>query len=204
MKTTGILVVLGTALAGCTSAPPAPPAPDEATRRPVNSGLGIELQACKASLAGARLALEEDARAAERLLVAAPPGASGTAGGRTNTVYIVPFRYAEHEIRLAEEDVQRLVADAKAAVSIQVRGRTDALRENSYDNALAAGRANAVMALLMRHGVDPAKVRLTYQGQGDGISPYTDEKNRALNRRAEVEIYRLPVEVVILANRRAP
>jgi outer membrane protein OmpA-like peptidoglycan-associated protein len=214
----GLLIVLAGALAGCASSPPAPPAPDESTRRPVNSNLGIELQGCQANLANTRLALDETARNAERTGSAmaqlaahcdrspgglAAPGASATASGRANTVYVLFFGYAQREIRLSEDDVNRLVVDARSASGIQVRGRTDATRDNAYDNALAAGRANAVFSLLVGHGVDPAKIRLTYQGFGDTISPNTDEKTRALNRRAEIEIYRLPPEVVIFANRDA-
>jgi outer membrane protein OmpA-like peptidoglycan-associated protein len=123
---------------------------------------------------------------------------------RANTVYLVYFKYAEQEVRLSEEDLNRLVADAKSAAGVQVRGRTDANLDNAADSALAAGRASAVFALLVGHGVDPAKIRLTYQGQGDAIAPNTDERSRALNRRAEIEIYRQAPELVSFASRVAP
>jgi outer membrane protein OmpA-like peptidoglycan-associated protein len=194
-------LLLASVLGGCASAPPAPPMPDEATRRPANSGLGIELQTCQANLANSRLVLEEDARAAGSQAAGLVSGGAAATDAHANTVYIIPFRYAERQIRLSEEDVQRLVADAKLASGIQVRGRTDASRETGFDNALAAGRTSAVFALLVAHGVDPAKIRMTYQGQGDGIAPNIGAKSRALNRRAEVEMYRLPPQVVIFANR---
>ena len=211
-------IIVAGALAGCASSPPAPPAPDESTRRPVNSGLGIELQSCQANLSNTRMALDETARSADRTGSAmaqlaahcgsasagtAAPGGTSAASGRANTVYVVFFKYAEHEIRLSEDELNRLVVDAKSASSVQVRGRTDATRDNAFDNALAARRANAVFSLLVGHGVDPGKIRLTYQGQGDTMSPNTDEKTRALNRRAEIEIYRAPPEVVIFASRDA-
>ena len=216
-------IIVGAALVGCASAPPSAPVPDEATRRPVNAGLGIDLQGCQANLANTRLTLEETVRNAERTgnamaqlaahcdADASPnrsramgkPGRMGTAGPSANGVYVLFFRYAEHEIRLTDDDVERLVADARTASAIQVRGRTDGTHESAFDNALAARRANAVFSLLVGHGVDPTKIRLTYQASGDAIAPYTNEKTRALNRRAEIEIYRAAPEVVVLAGHEA-
>jgi outer membrane protein OmpA-like peptidoglycan-associated protein len=208
-----LFLVAAGVLAGCASSPPVPPAPEEATRRPVNAGLGIELQTCQANLANSRLALDEadrtggaleqlgarcDRSGAARRAMGKAEGSGGT-GPTANAVYILFFGYAAHEIRLSDGEIDRLVADARTAAAIQVRGRTDATRDNAFDNALAAGRANAVFSLLVGHGVDPSKIRLTYQGAGDAIAPSGDEKARALNRRAEVEIYRQPVEVVVLA-----
>jgi len=213
-----LAIIVGAALVGCASTPPPVPVPDEATRRPVNTGLGIELQGCQANLANTRLELEETVRNAGRTgssmaqlaahcdadtspkQVMGKPGSVGAAGPTANGVYILFFRYAEHEIRLTDEEIDRLVADARTASAIQVRGRTDGTRDNSFDNALAARRAHAVFALLVEHGVDPNRIRLTYQGYGDGISPNTDEKTRALNRRAEIEIYRQLPDVVVFAS----
>lgn len=103
-----------------------------------------------------------------------------------------------HEIRLSEDEVDRLVADAQAASSIQVRGRTDASLDKRFDTLLGARRANAVLALPVNHGVDPTKIRVTHQGQGDLIAPNTEGKTRALNRRAEIKMYRAPAQAVVL------
>jgi hypothetical protein len=204
------------ALAACASAPPPAPVPDESTRRQVNAGLGIELQNCEANLFNTHLMLEQTAGAEERgdrlptpsavpgALAAGREGERGEAAPawpRPNTVYVVLFRHGEHEIRLSDGDLARLIADAKHAAGVQVRGRTDATQDNALDRELAARRANAVLDLLVHEGVDPAKIRLSYQGQGDPISSNRDEKARALNRRAEIEIYRVPAQTVIFASR---
>jgi len=211
-----LTICIATLLAGCAAAPPAPPVPDENTRRPANSSVGIELESCQANLANTKISLEESQRNAVRTgaILAqtsmhsdARPMGKAAAGGTGlillpgNIVYVLFFAYARDEIRLSEDEVNRLVMDARSAVAIQVRGRTDATRDNAFDSALAARRVNAVFSLLVGHGVDPSKIRLTYQGQGDTISPNTDEKTRALNRRAEVEIYRAASQVVMLAGR---
>ena len=204
------ILLLGT-FSGCASSPPAPPSPDESTRRPVNSAAAVELQSCQANLTNTRLLLDEASHTVERTGSAMaqlaehcdPPARIDEAKpaiARTNTVYVVFFQYAEHEIRVPDEEVERLVGEAKGATNILVRGRTDAAHENAFDTVLAARRANAVFSLLVDHGVDPSKIRLTYQGQGDVMAPNTDEKTRALNRRAEIEIYRAVPEVVLLGN----
>ena len=211
MKPSMPFVLLLAAVAGCSSSPPQPPLPDESTRRPVNSATAVELQTCQSNLTNTRRLLEESPRDGERAGSAMiPPGErcrlppaleqSRTASTVPNTVYVVLFEHAKHQIRLSDEETDRLIRDAKTATSIQVRGRTDASRDNEFDNMLAARRAEAVVTFLVAHGVDPSKIRATHQGQGDTMVPNTDEKIRALNRRAEIEIYRTPVEVVVLGN----
>jgi outer membrane protein OmpA-like peptidoglycan-associated protein len=208
MQLRTILILLLGLITGCATSPPPPASPDESTRRPVNSAAALELQTCQSKLTNTRLQLDEASRTAERSSCEiAQPTAHGTPATASdgakvqsapaNTIYVVFFQYARHEVRLSEDAVDRLVADAKAATSIQVRGRTDANHDNSFDTRLAARRANAVLTLLVDHGVDPTKIRVTHQGQGDLIAPNTDE-TRALNRRAEIEMYRAPAQVVVL------
>ena len=49
-------------LTACTSPPPAPPTVDGAPRRPANTAMAVDLQACRHALHNARLAgLEADA-----------------------------------------------------------------------------------------------------------------------------------------------
>ena len=205
-------VLLFAAVASCSSSPPQPPIPDESTRRPVNSAGAIELQSCQSNLANTRLLVEESSRNGERAAGAMVPLAeqcqlapvseeSKTASTVPNTVYVVLFEYAKYRIRLSDEETDRLIRDAKTATSIHVRGRTDASRDNAFDSMLAARRADAALTLLVNHGVDPSRIRATYQGQGDAMVSNADEKIRALNRRAEIEIYRTPAEVVLLGSR---
>jgi hypothetical protein len=74
----GVLaIVLVGCLFACASSPPAPPQPDESTRQPVNSSVGIELETCEARLANSRLALEEATRYGGRASVA-PSGATAS------------------------------------------------------------------------------------------------------------------------------
>jgi len=211
MRLRTILILLFGAISSCATSPPPPPSPDESTRRPVKSAASVELETCQANLTNTRMLLDESTRSAERsgsaiaqltakCSTATAPDADGAKAqsAKANTVYVVFFQYARHEIRLSEDAVDRLVADAKVATSIQVRGRTDANHNNSFDTLLAARRANAVLTLLVEHGIDPTKIRLTHQGQGDLIAPNTDEKTRAMNRRAEIEMYRMPAQFVVL------
>jgi len=211
MRSRTILILLFGAICSCATSPPPPPSPDESTRRPVNSAASIELQTCQANLTNTRLHLDETSRSAERsgsaiaqltaqCTTATAPDRANAPPAQANTVYVVFFQYARHEIQLSEDAVDRLVADAKEATSIQVRGRTDADHDNPFDTLLSARRASAVLALLVDHGVDPTKIRVTHQGQGDLISSNTDKRMRALNRRAEIEIYRVPAQVVVLGS----
>jgi outer membrane protein OmpA-like peptidoglycan-associated protein len=192
-----LFLALAALLPGCfLRAPPAPQLADETTRRPVNAPGQVDLQACQANLANARLALEEAVHsktcsgASKAAGGAAAPVAGDPDSAGANTVFVIPFDFGSDEVRISKEDVERLIAQAWIAAAVQVRGRTDAVRESAFDDDLAQKRAQAVASLLASNGVDPARIRQTFQGHGDPIAPGEDDASRARNRRVEVEIYR--------------
>ncbi|UVW30692.1 OmpA family protein [Massilia sp. H6] len=82
---------------------------------------------------------------------------------------------------------QTLVAAAKAAERINLRGRTDARIAGTDDPRIARGRALAARQFFIRHGIDAAKIRVFAQSAGDFIAPAGTEEGRALNRRVDIE-----------------
>ncbi|BAL96331.1 OmpA family protein [Rubrivivax gelatinosus] len=47
-----------------------------------------------------------------------------------------------------------------------------------------------MQAWLIASGVDPSRIRSTWQPVGDAVADNTTEAGRTLNRRVEIEIYR--------------
>lgn len=65
---------------------------------------------------------------------------------------------------------------------------------------IARDRAAAVRDYLVAAGVDPARIRATYQPAGDHIADNVSASGRHLNRRVEIEMYRaLPVALTTAA-----
>ena len=61
-------------------------------------------------------------------------------------------------------------------------------------------RAAAVRDYLVAAGVDPARIRATYQPAGDHVADNVSAGGRGLNRRVEIEMYRaLPVALTTAA-----
>jgi outer membrane protein OmpA-like peptidoglycan-associated protein len=53
---------------------------------------------------------------------------------------------------------------------------------------------------LVAAGVDPARIRATYQPAGDHVAENASASGRGLNRRVEIELYRaLPVAMASLS-----
>ena len=89
-----------------------------------------------------------------------------------------------------------LIDSARAAPLILLRGRTDGSNDSLAESRIARERANAVREYLVSAGVDPARIRATYQPTGDYAVDNASPTGRGMNRRVEVEIYRaLPVAV---------
>lgn len=204
---------LALACAACSSVPKAPTVSDS-HRRPVNSSEAIELQSCRGQLKNTELLLQETAKLATSASsalantaarCATSPGSpsethpetqpgpatssAAPAAAEANKVYVLLFRYGSTQIDLLERDTMELAAAASRAELVEIRGRTDGSVDEAGNQRVARRRAEAVRDYLVALGVEPARIRVTYQAVGDHIANNDQEEGRALNRRAEVEIY---------------
>jgi len=197
-------------LASCSS-PPKPPTVDEAQKRPVNSQIAVELQVCKNDLQNTRLMATESGRMAEttaatlanlaarQQILAAMQGAPGQQP-KANSVFTVRFDFGSTRVGIPTDVASTLVEDAKASPLVMLRGRTDGTSDGPAESRIARDRAAAVRDYLVAAGVDPARIRATYQPAGDHVADNVSAGGRGLNRRVEIEMYRaLPVALTTAA-----
>jgi outer membrane protein OmpA-like peptidoglycan-associated protein len=197
-------------LASCSS-PPKPPTVDETQKRPVNSQVAVELQVCKNDLQNTRLLATESGRVAEttaatlanlaarQQILAAMQGAPGQQP-KANSVFTVRFDFGSTRVVIPTDVAASLVDDAKASPLVMLRGRTDGSSDAPAESRIARDRAAAVRDYLVAAGVDPARIRATYQPAGDHVADNVSAGGRGLNRRVEIEMYRaLPVALTTAA-----
>ena len=197
-------------LASCSS-PPKPPTVDESQKRPVNSQMAVELQVCKNDLQNTRLMATESGRVAEttaatlanlaarQQILTAMQGAPGQQP-KANSVFTVRFDFGSTRVVIPTDIAATLVEDAKASPLVMLRGRTDGTSDAPAESRLARDRAAAVRDYLVAAGVDPARIRATYQPAGDHVADNVSAGGRGLNRRVEIELYRaLPVALTTAA-----
>ena len=191
-------------LASCSS-PPKPPTVDESQKRPVNSQMAVELHVCKNDLQNTRLMATESGRVAEttaatlanlaarQQILTAMQGAPGQQP-KANSVFTVRFDFGSTRMVIPTDVATTLVEDAKASPLVMLRGRTDGTSDAPAESRIARDRAAAVRDYLVAAGVDPARIRATYQPAGDHVADNASAGGRGLNRRVEIELYRaLPV-----------
>ena len=193
-------------LASCSS-PPKPPTVDESQRRPVNTQMAVELQVCKSDLQNTRLLAAESGRLAEsttatlanlaaRQQIIAAMQAPADKPPPANSVFTVRFDFGSTRVAIPEGIATPLIADAKVAPLVLLRGRTDGSSDTLVESRIARERAAAVRDYLVAAGVDPARIRATYQPVGDHVADNGSDSGRSLNRRVEIELYRaLPIGV---------
>jgi outer membrane protein OmpA-like peptidoglycan-associated protein len=197
-------------LASCSS-PPKPPTVDETQKRPVNSQMAVELQVCKNDLQNTRLMATESGRTAEttaatlanlaarQQILAAMQGAPGQQP-KANSVFTVRFDFGSTRVVIPADVAATVVEDAKASPLVMLRGRTDGTSDAPAESRIARDRAAAVRDYLVAAGVDPARIRATYQPAGDHVADNVSAGGRGLNRRVEIEMYRaLPVALTTAA-----
>jgi len=197
-------------LASCSS-PPKPPTVDESQKRPVNSQMALELQVCKNDLQNTRLLATESGRLAETTAASLANLAArqqiltvmqGHVGqqAQANGVFTVRFEFGSTRVVIPADVTAALIEDAKAAPLVLLRGRTDGTSDARAESRIARDRAAAVRDYLVAAGVDPARIRATYQPAGDHVADNTSAGGRGLNRRVEIELYRaLPVALTATA-----
>jgi outer membrane protein OmpA-like peptidoglycan-associated protein len=71
---------------------------------------------------------------------------------------------------------------------VDVEGNTDSDGDANANMALSVARAEAVVAELVKRGVDPARLYAIGYGETLPLVPNTTAKNKALNRRVAVEV----------------
>ena len=192
------------ALASCSS-PPKPPTVDESQKRPVNSQMAVELQVCKNDLQNTRLLATESSRVAEttaatlanmaaRQQLLAPMQVPAAQQVKANSIFTVRFDFGSTRVAIPPDVTAALVEDAKASPLILLRGRTDGTTDAPAESRIARERAAAVRDYLVGAGIDPARIRATYQPAGDHVADNSSATGRGMNRRVEIEVYReLPV-----------
>ncbi len=192
--------LLSLTLVACSS-PPKPPTVDEAQKRPANVQMAVELQVCKNDLQNTRILATESSRLAEttaatlaHMAARQQLLASIQEKAAANSLRIVHFAFNSTQVSIPTAEASVLVAEAKVAPLVLLRGRTDGTADTSAESRIAQARANAVRDYLVASGVDPTRIRTTHQPSGDHMADNRSPQGRNLNRRVEIEVYRtLPI-----------
>lgn len=180
------------------SAPPKPPTVDESRKRPANTSMAVELQTCRHELQNTRLMAAESMRGAEASSLAATRLAQqqqallqvSAPAMQRNLLVPVLFSFGSTKLNLPEADAARIVDAARGAPLVLLRGRTDGPVESSAESAIARQRAAEVERWLVQAGIEPARIRTTWQPVGDHAADNSTPGGRTLNRRVEIEVYR--------------
>lgn len=198
------VIPLVLALGSCGS-PPKPPTVDESNRRPVNSAIAVDLQVCKGELQNTRILANESGRMAAHATATLERVAAGQkalaaiqaalpVAAQGNTVFTIRFDFGSTHVVIPADVTASVVERARAAPLVLLRGRTDGVIDSPTESRIARERAVAVRQYLVSAGVDPTRIRATYQPAGDHAADNTSPTGQGMNRRVEIEFYRaLPV-----------
>lgn len=194
---------------GSCSSPPQPPTVNESQKRPANSAMTVNLQACKNDLHNLNIVANESERtvasmatslerlAAYQQALAAVQAARATASPASsagNSVFMIRFEFGSTRVVIAGDEAQSLIESARIAPLVLLRGRTDGNTDSPAEGRIARERAGAVRDYLIAAGIDPSRIRSTYQPAGDHAAENHSSTGRGLNRRVEIELYKaLPV-----------
>ncbi len=186
------------AVSSCSS-PPKPSTVDESRKHPVNAAAMVELQVCNSDLQNTRIQFYETPRLAASasasatrlaLQLQAMSARSPIEVEMANAVYTVLFDFASTQVSMPPQDASALIEYARSASLVMLRARTDGQIEAPAESRIARERALAVRTYLVQSGVDPTRIRMTWQPVGDTVSDNGTSSGRALNRRVEIELYR--------------
>ena len=187
-------------LASCSS-PPKPPTVDESQKRPANSQMAVELQVCKSDLQNTRIVATESSRLAEtaaatleRVSAHQQVIVAMASAPQANSVFTIRFDFGSTRVVVPADSASALIDNARAAPLVLLRGRTDGVIDSTAESRIARERAAAVRDYLVGAGVDPTRIRATYQPVGDFAADNSSPSGQGMNRRVEIEVYRsLPV-----------
>ena len=108
------------------------------------------------------------------------------ANGAT-TVFTVTHAVGNTAFNVPDEIRGTLLAAAKKGNRVEVRGRTDSYTWNAIDRDIALQRAVKAAGFLVRNGVAPDRIKVSYQTAGHFAVDNSSAAGRARNRRVEIE-----------------
>lgn len=116
----------------------------------------------------------------------APEPAQPQAIGMVNFDFDRSAIKPEAAAKLDEMVTQLRLDDGKGTVVL--RGYTDAIGTETYNQGLGLRRAEAVKTYLVGKGIPEDRIRIQSFGEQDPIRKNSTEEGRAMNRRVEIEI----------------
>lgn len=117
----------------------------------------------------------------------------------TSNSTAVLFNTAKHH--LTTSSITELNSFLKGNLSgndylIKIEGHTDSRGDIAYNQQLSLRRAEQVKQYLIKKGVEPSLIEISYKGELDPTKPNNNAQNMQLNRRVEVSILRYYFEDV--------
>lgn len=103
-------------------------------------------------------------------------------------IYRVFFASAGRAVVSPDDGLSRIEDEANRASFIRITGFADSAGSADLNVALARNRAEAIRGYLVRRGVEPSKIGVSWDGTGGYLGDNTTAAGRALNRRAEILI----------------
>ncbi|MGE0798026.1 MAG: OmpA family protein [Lautropia sp.] len=100
------------------------------------------------------------------------------------------FATASRTIVAPDDGLALLLREAAQADEIHVTGFTDATGSPESNEALARARADAIVQILIRRGIGAERIYSAGIASGGYIGDNQTDRGRALNRRAEVQLFR--------------
>jgi hypothetical protein len=124
-------------------------------------------------------------------MVAAPLAIANAASSRGDLGLVrVFFASASRTIVAPEDGLSLLLRNARLADEIRITGYTDAAGPAAVNELLARARADAILQILLRHGIAPERILVRSVAAAGFIADNGSDRGRALNRRAEIELRR--------------
>lgn len=160
-------------------------------RQPINVGTTLTPAKSAPLRAGGGLANATPAPSPAREPVACLSVASDTSGSASRLdeiEYRVFFDYGQATLHVPDNVRADLLAAARNAELVRVKGRTDGAAYAPGDERIALLRAMAMRDYLVKHGVDATRVELQYASAADYLADNGTPEGRAKNRRVEVVI----------------
>jgi hypothetical protein len=123
----------------------------------------------------------------DRVALAVPlAAANASASSPEQGLVRIFFATASRAIVAPDDGLGLLLRETARADQIRVTGYTDATGSRASNDALALARVEAVVQILLRRGVPPARIFSNAVGADDFIADNDTDHGRALNRRVEV------------------